>query len=302
MSLAGVVAVTVAVSLETTLAELPTRLHPVAWFGKLVAPFDREWGHPTAVGLLAAGTLPAAAGVAVWGLLRLAARVDPLAAGVAAGVVLFVTTSLRRLLSAARTVIEASDADTAAARDRLPALAGRDPEPLSPGELRSAAVESAAENLSDGLLAPLCAFGLGAVVSLPVAAGLAAWVKGVNTMDSMLGYHSKPAGTASARLDDLVMALPARASAGLLAATAGRPRVLGAASRAARQPSSPNAGWPMATVAAVAGVTLQKPGAYRLSFGPRLPSVGTARRCVRLVRRAGIAAYAGVGVVVGVVA
>jgi len=61
--------------------------------------------------------------------------------------------------------------------------------------VRSAAVESAAENLADGLVAPLLAFAVGAFVSLPVAAGAAAWVKGVNTLDSMLGYREKRVGT-----------------------------------------------------------------------------------------------------------
>lgn len=301
MTLAGVLAVSVAATLEGAIGEPPTRLHPVAWFGRCVAPFDRSWSRPLAVGLAVAIVLPLLAAGAVGGLTALVASVDPLAGGVTAGVVLFLTTSLRRLLSAAREVIDASTTTPAAAREQLPALAGRDPEPLSPGELRSAAVESAAENLSDGLVGPLLAFTLGAVVSLPVAAGAAAWVKGVNTIDSMLGYPSKPVGTAGARLDDLVMAVPARVSAALLALVAGRPWVLTGVGRGARRPSSPNAGWPMATVAALADVRLRKPGAYELAFGSQLPTATASERCIRLVRRAGVAAYLGCGATVGVV-
>ncbi len=299
MSLAGLLAVGLAVGLEAVVAEPPTRFHPVAWFGRLVGPVDRQWNRPLVVGTITAVAFPGGSAVVVWGLVRLARRADPVAGGLAAGVVLFLTTSLRRLLAAARTVIDASNADPETARARLPVLAGRDPEPLSPAQLRSAAVESAAENLSDGLIAPLAAFVLGAAVSLPIAAGLAWWVKGVNTMDSMLGYRSKRVGTPSARLDDLVMAVPARITAAVLVAAAGRPGTLRRLTRPANEPSSPNAGWPMAAVAATTGVALHKPGAYRLSLGPELPSVDAASRGVRLVRRAGVVAYLGAGLIVG---
>ncbi len=293
------VAVAIAAGLDRLLAEPPARIHPVALFGNVVAPLDREWEHPTRVGALAALVLPAlAAGVvsgATWG----ASLASPWAGAVVAALALFSTTSLRMLLDAAETVVSATatatDLDTA--RGELRALAGRDPASLSAGEIRSAAVESAAENLADGLVAPLLAFTLVVPFSLPLAVGAAAWVKGVNTLDSMLGYRHKPVGRVPARLDDAVMWLPARLSAVLLAIGAGSPGALSRVSPLARRPASPNSGWPMATLAVLLETRLEKPGHYLLDAGADFPDTATAARGIRLVARAGLIAFVLAGVV-----
>jgi adenosylcobinamide-phosphate synthase len=204
------------------------------------------------------------------------------------------------LVSAAREVVAASETDLDAARESLLALAGRDASALSAGELRSAAVESAAENLADGLVAPLLAFALGAQLSLALGVAAAAWVKGVNTLDSMLGYRSKPVGWASARLDDAVMWLPARLSALLVALARPAPRSLAAARRWARTPPSPNSGWPMATLAVALDVELTKPGVYTLNPDAELPTPDRATTGVRTVAVAGVLAFALAAVAAGV--
>ncbi|MFB6169556.1 MAG: cobalamin biosynthesis protein, partial [Haloarculaceae archaeon] len=149
----GAAAVALAALLDWLAGELPRRLHPVAWFGRLVAPLDRVWRHPRVVGALGALALPLAAAAVVGGAVWLASVRSPPVGAALAGLALFTTTSLRMLLDAAGSVVAASESDPAAARADLPALAGRDPSGLSAGELRSAAVESAAENLADGLVA-----------------------------------------------------------------------------------------------------------------------------------------------------
>jgi len=298
-------AVAVAAGLELAVGEPPTRIHPVAWFGRVVGTVDREWDHPLAVGGLAAVALPLGAAAIVGGSVALAGSIGPLAAVALAGLALFLTTSLRELLSTARGVVADSGTDLPAARDGLLALAGRDATDLSAGEVRSAAVESASENLADGLVASLAAFVLGGLVagglglpSLPVAAGAAAWVKAVNTMDSMLGYRSKRVGTPAARLDDAAMWLPARVSALLLALACGSPRSVARARAWLDGVPSPNSGWPMGTAAAALDVRLEKPGVYVLNPAGRLPDVATARRSVTRIGVAGAAAYllAGLGV------
>ena len=238
----------------------------------------------------------------------------PLAGAVAGGIALFLTTSLRRLLAVARDVTAATGHDLDAARGELRALAGRDASALSPGEVRSAVVESVAENLADGLVAPLLAFAVlaalaarlpaslaagveSAVLAVAVGVAGAAWVKAVNTMDSMLGYRSKPVGWAPARLDDAVMWLPARASAVLLAAACLAPGSLASARRWVDDVPSPNSGWPMGTVAAALGVRLVKPGVYELGGDAALPTAADAERTVRRVGFAGVLAYLAVGVV-----
>ena len=292
MALTAVAAVALAFVLEAIFAEPPTNLHPVAWLGRAIAPFDREWGHPKVVGALVALVLPLVAAALVGSLVALVDRVDPLLAAAGAGLALFATTSLRMLLGEASAVVAATEYDLDAARERLKSLAGRDASDLSAGELRSAAVESAAENLADGLVAPLLAFAVGALVSLPVAAGAAAWVKAVNTLDSMLGYRSKPVGTASARLDDAAMWLPARLSAVLVALAGLDVGALARAREYAAAPPSPNSGWPMATLAAVLGVRLEKPGVYDLPLGEGFPTVSESERGVRIVGVAGVLSYA----------
>ena len=305
-------AIPFAFALDALVAEPPARIHPVALFGRLVAPIDREWRFPRAVGVCAAATLPlAAAGVAagaveagdrlpVSSTTTATADTDPghrhnsLAPGIpgtllVAGV-LFATTSRRLLTDTARAVVADSERDLPRARSNLRALAGRDSSDLSSEQVRSAAVESASENLADGLLAPLLAFALFAPRSLPAAAGATAWVKAVNTMDSMLGYRSTPTGWAPARLDDLTMWLPARLTAVCLALAAGDSIALRRAAAWADEPSSPNAGWPMATIAALLDVRLEKPGAYVLAPSRELPTVAEANAGIALVDRAALLA------------
>ncbi|MDG5778035.1 adenosylcobinamide-phosphate synthase CbiB [Haloarculaceae archaeon H-GB1-1] len=298
-------AVGLSLALDLLVGELPEAVHPVAYFGRFVGRLDREWTNPRLVGTAAALVLPLlAAGVLaapVWAL----ARREPLAGAALAGVVLFASTSLRLLVSIVREVVAASETDLDGAREGLLALAGRDAASLSAGQVRSAAVESLAENLADGLVAALGAFALGAVVgaqwspaaALALAAAAAAWTKAVNTMDSMLGYRSKPVGWAPAKLDDVVMWLPARASALALAVVALDPASLRRAKAWNPDVPSPNSGWPMGVAAAALDVRLEKPGVYDLNSSASLPSVADAERGVRLVAAAGLLSYVVAGVV-----
>ncbi|QSG15851.1 Cobalamin biosynthesis protein CobD/CbiB [Halapricum desulfuricans] len=298
MGAAAALAIGLAVGLDGLVGELPNRLHPVAYLGRLVGWTDREWRHPRLVGALAAVTIPIIAAAIAWGFVTGAGRVGWIAGALAAGFVLFVTTSLRALVETARDVIEATETDRERARERVPALIGRDPEDLSPSELRSGAVESAAENLADGLVAPLVAFVVGVSLGgVALGAAAAGWVKGVNTLDSMLGYRSKPVGWAGARLDDLVMAVPARVAAVAIALAAGRPGAVVAARRWAREPLSPNSGWPMATLAVALDVGLVKPGAYDLNSDAALPDRERGRRGVRVVTGAGVLSILAGGVI-----
>jgi adenosylcobinamide-phosphate synthase len=282
---------------DRLIAEPPVRYHPVAWLGRALGPLDRPWRHPRLAGVATALVVPLLAAGVVAGVVATGERADPLVGGALAGLACFVTTSRRMLVDEAAAVVAASTSDLPAARRRLRSLAGRDATTLSAGEVRSAAVESAAENLSDGLVAPLVGFAALAPVSLPAAAGAAAWIKAVNTLDSTFGYRSVPMGWAPARLDDVVMFLPARASAVVLAVAAGRPGALRGARPLARRPGSPNAGWPMATLAEALGVRLRKAGAYDIDAGDTLPTPADADRGVAVVSRAGWLAFGLAGVI-----
>ncbi|NUB93107.1 cobalamin biosynthesis protein CobD [Haloterrigena sp. SYSU A121-1] len=300
-----------AFSLDLLVGEPPNALHPVAWFGRLVGALDREWAG-TERGQRLAGVgiavlAPLCPAAVAGGAVVLTSALSPLAGAVVAGLVLFLTTSLRSLLELTRAVVDATavtvtatttaetdssgsepDGGLETARERVRGLVGRDTSTLSAAEIRSAAVESAGENLADGLVATLVPFALLAPLSLPAAAAAAAWVKGVNTLDSMLGYPAKPHGTASARLDDLVMWLPARLAAVSIAVAGADPLALWRARKWARDPPSPNSGWPMATLACVLSVRLRKVGAYDLNPEADLPTVADGERAVTVVGRAAV--------------
>ncbi|AXR82748.1 adenosylcobinamide-phosphate synthase CbiB [Natrarchaeobaculum sulfurireducens] len=287
MTATTVAMIALALGLDALIGEPRNAFHPVAWFGRLVGVLDREWADSDRgqrlVGLAVAILAPLIPAGAAGGAVLLATAVHPLAGAAVAGVVLFVSSSLRSLLELTETVLEATEGDLETARHEIRGLVGRDVSTLSPAELRSAALESASENLADGLVATMLPFAVLAPLSLPVAAAAAAWVKGVNTLDSMLGYPSKPIGTASARLDDLVMWLPARVSALAIALAAGDVGSLRRARAWARTPSSPNSGWPMATLACALSVRLVKAGAYDLNPEAGLPTRADGDRAVRLV-------------------
>lgn len=150
-----------------------------------------------------------------------------------------------------------------AARKAVAMIVGRDPERLDDAGVARAAIESAAENFSDGIVAPV--FWL-ALLGLP---GLIVY-KAINTADSMIGHRTDryiDFGWAAARLDDLVNLVPARLSGVLVAFAA--PAAGGSISasfktmlRDARQHRSPNAGWPESAMAGALGIALSGPRVY----------------------------------------
>jgi adenosylcobinamide-phosphate synthase len=222
---------------------VPGRAHPVALFGSGVAALeDRLYDDRRAP-----GAVLAAAGAGVAALAGAALR-SPVAAS-------YLSASGRALHDAALDVGAALDAgDLDAARARLPALVGRDPSELDEGAIARAVVESVAENTTDAVVAPAL---------WTVAAGAAgAFVhRAADTLDSMVGYRDeryRRFGTASARLDDALAWVPARATAVLVALA--RPRRAADVVRVVRADAgrhpSPNAGVAEAAFAAALGVRL----------------------------------------------
>jgi adenosylcobinamide-phosphate synthase len=208
-------------------------------------------------------------------------------AGLLAEVVLLKTTSsVRGLARAAVEVRQALAAGDLAKARRLLAwhLVSRDTAGLDESQVAAAAVESVAENTSDGVVAPGLWYLIG---GLPAALAY----RFVNTADAMLGYRDAERewlGKIPARLDDVLNLLPARLTAVfmLLAAplVGGRPlRALRVWWRDARKTASPNAGHPMAAAAGVLGIELEKVGCYRLGAGERLPLAADIGRAVRLL-------------------
>ena len=150
-----------------------------------------------------------------------------------------------------------------AAREAVAMIVGRDPESLDESGVARAAIESCAENFSDGVVAPV--FWL-ALLGLP---GLVIY-KAINTADSMIGHRTprhRDFGWAAARLDDLLNLVPARLAGVLIALAAPVARgsivtSLRTMRRDARRHRSPNAGWPESAMAGALGIALAGPRRY----------------------------------------
>ena len=178
------------------------------------------------------------------------------------GIVMSTLIAQKSLIDHVRAVATGLAIDVEAGRAAVAKIVGRDTEGLDAGGIGRAATESLAENLSDGVIAPVF---WAVLLGLP---GLLAY-KAINTADSMIGYlndHYADFGRATAKLDDLVNLVPARLTAlfcvimapGLGSVGEGL-RIMWRDSRLHR---SPNAGWPEAAMAGVLGLKLSGPRIY----------------------------------------
>ena len=244
--------------------------HPVVWFGALIGAADRGLNRPTlsfaarrAFGILAILALVALSGLAGLALQTMFARLG--LAGIALeALVASLFLAQKSLADHVRAVSDAlASGGLPAGRRAVSMIVGRDPDELDEAGVCRAAIESLAENASDGVVAPWLAL---ALFGLP---GLLVY-KMVNTADSMIGHRSErylAFGWGAARLDDLLNLVPARLTAALFAAAAslrlrrGRP-ALRTAWRDAASHRSPNAGWPEAAMAGALGLSLGGPRRY----------------------------------------
>ena len=244
--------------------------HPVTWIGSLISALDTRWnrdGDPAGRRRWAG---IAALAVIISVVASLSVILESLLLAVPLG--FFVLVLVAASLPAQKSLEEHVEAVAAAletgglpaARIAVSMIVGRDPDNLDEPAVCRAAIESLAENFSDGIVAPVFWLGLGGL------AGGAAY-KAINTADSMIGHRSprhEAFGWASARLDDLVN-LPASRLSALLFITAAclvpgaSPRsAIAAVMRDARLHRSPNAGWPEAAMAGALGIALAGPRSY----------------------------------------
>jgi adenosylcobinamide-phosphate synthase len=276
--------------------------HPVTWIGALIARLDSglnraDWGAPArriaGVGSLAiVVAVAAAAGLLVERVLLLL-PLGILLAALAAST-LIAQRSLHQHVAAVATALERDG--LAAGRAAVAKIVGRDPQALDEAGVARAAIESLAENFSDGVVAPVVWL---ALAGLPGAAAY----KAINTADSMIGHRTarhEAFGWAAARLDDLVN-LPASRLSALLVAGAAALGSRTAASEAWRavvrdagRHRSPNAGYPEAAFAGALGLALAGPRVYGgvtvddavMGDGRRGAAAADIRAALALYRRA----------------
>lgn len=265
--------------------------HPVVLFGKMIAWGEHRLNHGShrrLKGTLLAIGLVVVVFFTVFLLLRWLQR-WPIAYIAATAIIMFYCLAGTTLIREVRAVFLALDRSLDEGRRQVARIVGRDTNELSAQEVRTAALETLAENLSDGVIAPL--FWL--LILGP--AGIMAY-KMVNTLDSMLGYRTerfRDFGCTAARQDDVWNYLPARLTALLMIATH-CPSRFSFIRRYGRKHASPNSGYPEAALAGILDCRFGGPHYYfgqlfdkpYIGNNPRLLTTADMKKAVRVNRTA----------------
>jgi adenosylcobinamide-phosphate synthase len=240
--------------------------HPVTWLGASIAALDRRLNRSSDAPIQRRVAGAAAALIVIIvaaGCGYIVQRVVPsgLIGTLLLGILAWPLVAFRSLydhVAAVRDPLRAGNIDRA--REAVSMIVGRDPQELDEAGIARAAVESLAENASDGIVAPVF---WGALFGLPGILGY----KAINTLDSMIGHRTErheAFGWAAARIDDVANFIPARLTGLLFVLFAGsrRAQAMTCMRNDARHHRSVNAGWPEAAMAGALGVRLCGPRFY----------------------------------------
>lgn len=270
--------------------------HPVVGYGHAIAACERSLNHGShrlIKGAITAVMLILSVYFAAWWIFRLLSP-WPLAVMILSAICIFYCLAGTTLVREVIMVFRQTDISVEAGRRQVARIVGRDTQSLSAQEIRTAALETLAENLSDGVIAPLFWY---ALLGVP---GMLAY-KMINTLDSMIGYKSeryKDFGCVAARIDDVANYIPARLTALLMVICSGRISLLGLTWRNGKNHASPNSGYPEAALAAILdcrfggthdyfGQQVYKP---YIGGNPRTITDADLDRSVSVSRRAEVAA------------
>lgn len=225
--------------------------HPIVGFGNMIFRAERNLNRGNyrwLKGCLVALSFPALVGLAAWGLALGSRMVGGWCFCLVATVFVFYGLANRSLIQEGGEVIRIlREQGLEAGRKRLSWIVGRDTSELSSKEIYTAVLETMAENLSDGVVAPLFYYALGGFPLMMV-------YKMVNTLDSMIGYKDeryRRFGCCAARIDDAFNYIPARLSALLMIMVAWRPGLFRFVLRYCYMHASPNSGFPESAMAGI---------------------------------------------------
>ena len=273
----------------------PRRLpHPVVLFGNLIGWIERKWNKGRCrflKGGVVAVVYPLGVLAAGWGVAWCAQAVGVWCSVLVATVFVFYGLANRSLIQEGGEVIRAlREQGLEAGRKRLSWIVGRDTSELTPKEIYTAVLETMAENLSDGVIAPLFWY---LVLGLP---GMLAY-KMVNTLDSMIGYKNeryRDFGCFAAHADDVANYLPARLAALLMVVASGRLSLVNFVRKYGNKHASPNSGFPESALAGILDCRFGGPHdyfgetVYKPFIGEHERTLTTAdmRLAIRINRRA----------------
>jgi len=262
--------------------------HPVKALGKAITFLDKKlrtrqskWSQRLTGAMLALSIV----GISAFGaylIIKVSGRLNPLLGKMAWIYLGYTTLSIKDLFLKAKAVLwEIEAGSLLEARRQLSKIVGRDTQKLSEEKIIRAAVESVAENTSDGIIAPLFYLTLGGPV-------LAIIYKAINTLDSMVGYKNKKYvhfGWFSAKLDDIANFIPARITGFLISVSS---FILGknfkntfrVMLRDGRKHLSPNSGISEAAMAGALGIKLGGPSIYEGQLKD-MPYLGNSVRLIK---------------------
>lgn len=252
--------------------------HPVVGFGKLISFFEKRWNRGMhRVGKGAATAILLIGFVYVFSsLLMHALYTINIWLGMASSAILvFYCLAGTTLINEVRMVFFAADRSLEEGRRQVSRIVGRDTSELTDQEVRLASLETLAENLSDGVIAPLFWYLL---LGIP---GMLAY-KMINTLDSMIGYRNERYalfGKWAARIDDVANYIPARLTAFLMVLSTGRFSLLKFVKMYGNHHASPNSGYPESALAGILDCRFGGPHTY---FGKMVykPFIGHNNRLV----------------------
>ena len=246
--------------------------HPVVWFGKMISMGEKHLNkgqHRKLKGALLSSFLVVFVWGITWAILHftscIAADAELLhftfhlsLSTLLSILIIFWCLAGTTLIREVRQTFLAVDRSIAEGRKQVARIVGRDTSELTAQEIRTAALETLAENLSDGVIAPLFWLGIGGIP------GMLAY-KMVNTLDSMIGYRTdryRDFGCFAAHLDDVANFIPARLTAFLMVLASGRLSLLGFVMKYGPKHASPNSGYPEAALAGILNCRFGGPHTY----------------------------------------
>ena len=235
--------------------------HPVVGFGKMIALGEKQLNkgsHRKLKGALLAIFLVALVFAVIFILDQQLSNLNALLSIVFRTLIIFWCLAGTTLIREVRQTFLAVDRSLKEGRKQVARIVGRDTTQLSAQEIRTAALETLAENLSDGVIAPLFWLAIGGVPGMLT-------YKMVNTLDSMIGYKTdryKDFGCFAARLDDVANYIPARLTAFLMVLASGRFSLLKFVAKYGSKHASPNSGYPEAALAGILSCRFGGPHTY----------------------------------------
>lgn len=239
----------------------PVLPHPVVGFGKLISKGEKilnKGNNRILRGAVFSVFLISASFMLMYFLLKELIAIHPYLPVLFSSVIVFYCLAGKTLINEVRQVFIATDISVEEGRKQVARIVGRDTSSLSPQQIRTAALETLSENLSDGVIAPLFWFMLFGVP------GMFAY-KMVNTLDSMIGYKNErysQFGCWAARIDDIANYIPARLTALLMIIVNGKFSLLSFVKKYGNRHASPNSGYPEAALAGILDCQFGGPNVY----------------------------------------